>query len=114
MTAFRLALVAVVLPAVPLTWCAQETPSYARQIKQFFARYCLECHNPDEPNGGLSLESYKSLSEGGTHGPALVAGKPDDSRMVQMVEGKAKITMPPKKARQPKADEIALLRQWVK
>jgi WD40 repeat protein len=114
MTDLRFALGLLLFLSANLPGKAQETPSFVRQIKPFFSRYCLECHNTDEPNGGLSLESYKTLLEGGTHGSALVAGKPDESRMVQMVEGKAKIVMPPKKARQPKAEEIALLRQWVK
>jgi WD40 repeat protein len=92
---------------------AQPAPSYARQIKPLLARYCLECHNAGEPNGGLNLESYQSLREGGKHGPVVKPGKPDESRLVLLPEGKDKPPMPPKKARQPKADEVALLRRWV-
>ena len=92
---------------------AQPAPSYAKQIRPFFARYCVECHPAMDPDGGLSLESYKGLMTGGDHGAVLVPGKPDQSRIVRMVEGKTGPRMPPKKAKQPKKEEIALLRAWV-
>ncbi len=52
--------------------------------------------------------------EGGQHGPVLVAGKADASRIVGQVEGKRKPTMPPKKAtRRPTPEEAAVLRAWI-
>ncbi len=93
---------------------AAEPPSYSKQIRPFLARYCLECHNAKEFQGGLNLESYATLMEGGQHGPVLVAGKADDSRIVLQVEGKMKPTMPPKKAtRRPTPEEFAVLRAWI-
>jgi WD40 repeat protein len=91
-----------------------DAPSYAKQVKPFFARYCLECHGGRDPEGGLVLETYKGLADGGDHGAVLTPGKPDASRIVRMVEGKTGPRMPPKKAaRQPGAAEVALLRAWV-
>jgi len=95
--------------------CAQEAPSYSRHIRPLFGRYCLECHNAKSPKGGLDLESYKALLEGGNKGDVLSPGDPNDSRLVTLVEGKEKPIMPPKSAKhRPKAAEIALLRAWVK
>jgi hypothetical protein len=88
-------------------------PVYSRQVQPFFAHYCVGCHRGDEPEGGLNLETYKGLLAGGSRGAVLVPGKPDLSRLVGMVEGKRKPKMPPKKARQPKPEEVALLRAWV-
>ncbi len=88
-------------------------PSWGRDVRPFLARYCLECHNAKDAEGGLVLETYKGLTEGGDHGPVLTPGKADDSRIVRMVEGKTKPVMPPKKARQPSAAEVALLRAWI-
>src|SRR5579883_3098593 len=90
-----------------------EPISYAKQINPFFTRYCLECHNHDEPKGGLNLETYKSLREGGDNGEVLTPGKSDASRIVRSVEHKDKPFMPPKKAKQPRPEEIALLRAWI-
>ena len=89
---------------------AVEPPSYARQVRPFLARYCVECHSGAHPKGGLNLESYAEMVKGGDRGPSLVPHKPDDSLLVQMVEsGK----MPPKKARQPRPEEAAILRAWI-
>src|SRR5258708_4297611 len=91
-----------------------EPPSYSKQIRPFLSRYCLECHNAKEGEGGLNLETYASLLEGGQHGPVLVGGKADASRIVGMVEGKMKPTMPPKKAtRRPTPEEALVLRAWI-
>ncbi len=90
-----------------------DAPSYAKEVRPFLSRYCLECHNAKREEGGLNLETYKTLLEGGAHGPVLVAGKADGSKIVAQVEGTAKPTMPPKKARQPKPEEVALLRPWI-
>jgi hypothetical protein len=90
-----------------------EPVSYAKQVKPFFTRYCLECHNQDEAKGGLNLETYKSLREGGDSGEVLTPGKADASRIVRLVEHKDKPFMPPKKAKQPRPEEVALLRAWI-
>src|SRR3954469_18278135 len=92
---------------------AAQAPSYGKHIQPFFTRYCVECHNAQEPEGGLVLESYKALMEGGKRGPAVERGNPDTSGLVRMMEGKAKPAMPPKKAKQPTPSEIALVRAWV-
>jgi WD40 repeat protein len=92
---------------------ADQPPSYARQVKPFIARYCLECHSGEEPKGKLSLENVKAMLKGGGNGIVLAPGKPDESWIVTQVEHKRKPFMPPKKERQPKASEIAVLRAWV-
>lgn len=97
------------------TVSGQETPSYAKHVRPFLAKYCLECHNPKSQKGGLDLESFKAMLEGGNKGDVLHPGKPDESRLVTMTEGKEKPFMPPKTAKHhPKKEEIALLRAWVK
>src|SRR4051794_28514905 len=101
------------LGAVAGQVAGQQAPSYGRDVKPFFARYCLECHNGPDADGGLSLETYKGLLTGGAHGPVLKPGQPDASALVRMVEGRAKRAMPPKKAKQPGPAERALLRAWV-
>jgi hypothetical protein len=89
------------------------SPSFAREVKPLFARYCVECHNPDKLRGGLNLESFKTLEQGGENGSVFVAGKPDESRIVLQVEGKAKPKMPPAKAKQPQPEELKVLRAWI-
>src|SRR5947199_2817852 len=89
------------------------SPSFGREVKPLFARYCVECHNPDKLRGGLNLESFKTLEQGGENGSVFVASKPDESRIVLQVEGKAKPKMPPQKAKQPQPEELKVLRAWI-
>src|SRR2546421_106754 len=99
MRIFSLLLGVAALQVVCLADVYGQAPSYARQVKPFFAKYCVECHPANDPDGGLNLTTYKSLLAGGDHGPVLIAGKPDASRIVRMVEGKSRPFMPPKTAK---------------
>jgi dipeptidyl aminopeptidase/acylaminoacyl peptidase len=113
MNRIRFLLITALFTALAPKARGAEPISYAKQINPFFTRYCLECHNRDEPKGGLNLETYKSLREGGENGEVLTPGEADSSRLVRLVEHKDKPFMPPKKAKQPRPEEIALLRAWV-
>src|SRR5919204_5517318 len=93
------------LVGTPTRSMAEPPPSFARDVKPFLARYCVECHNADKLRGGLNMESFKTLEQGGENGAVFVAGKPEESRIVLQVEGKAKPQMPPAKAKQPPPDE---------
>jgi WD40 repeat protein len=106
-------LTALVMLPLARRAAAQQPPSYARQVKPFLAKYCLECHSSDKTKGGLNLETYKGLREGADSGEIVVPSKPDDSRMILLIEGKDDPKMPPKKAKQPKPDEVAVLRAWI-
>src|SRR5260370_12267963 len=103
-----------VLATTGATAVAQQPASYAKDVRPFLARYCLECHNAKALKGGLDVETYKGLEEGSARGPAVVPGKPDASPLVLLPEGKKEPKMPPKKAqRHPRPAEVAVLRAWV-
>jgi hypothetical protein len=91
-----------------------DAPTYEKQIAPFFKSYCLACHDGgDDSKGGLSLLTHKTLMEGGDGGPVLVPGKSDESKLVKMLLGTAKPKMPPKDSKQPRPEEIELVRRWV-
>jgi hypothetical protein len=93
---------------------AQEIVSYAKDVRPFLSRYCLECHNAKSLKGGLDLESFKGIKAGSDNGPVLVPGKPDESPLVLLAEGKKTPRMPPQKAqRHPRQEEIRVLRAWI-
>ena len=101
------------LPLLFLLSLPAQAPSYARDVRPFFTRYCVECHTAAEPEGGLVLETYAGLIAGGKRGPAVVPGKPDEGPLVRMIEGKLKPVMPPSKSRQPTSAEVAKVRAWI-
>src|SRR3954449_5185333 len=79
---------------------AQDAPSYARHVRPFLAKYCLECHNAKSLKGGINLETHKAILEGedSENAKVLVPGQPDKSPLVLGTEGKKKPAMPPMKA----------------
>src|ERR1700732_3933177 len=89
------------------------TPDYARDVAPIFRKYCLGCHNSQEAQGGLVLESHAQLLHGGQHGTILVAGQADQSRLIRVLEKLAEPAMPPEGNAGPTAAEIGVLRAWI-
>jgi Tol biopolymer transport system component/mono/diheme cytochrome c family protein len=81
-------------------------------VESIFQQKCLACHSSATKMGGLVLESYQTLVKGGAHGPAVVAGKSEESRMVLMLEGKIQPRMPFGGEPLP-AEEIASIKGWI-
>ena len=54
---------------------------------QLLVQKCLKCHGDRKPKGGLKLTARAHLLRGGDSGPAVVAGKPDQSLLVRAVRG---------------------------
>ena len=92
---------------------AAEAPDYTKQVQPIFVKYCTACHNDDDPEGKLSLDSYSSLLKGGDKGAAVTPGHSDLSRLIRVMTGQAKPAMPPEDNEAPSADEIAVLKAWV-
>lgn len=88
-------------------------PDFNVQVAPIFQKYCNGCHNADEKEGGLILESFDAAIKGGKRGAVIVPGKSDLSRLVLTVEKKIKPVMPPEGNERPKAEEIAILKAWI-
>jgi hypothetical protein len=88
---------------------------FETSIRPLLAEHCLECHSvrTGKRKGGLLLDSREGIAQGGDSGPALLPGKPDESRIVIAARGHdADLRMPPKK---PLAHEQAeRLAEWVR
>jgi hypothetical protein len=88
---------------------------YAQHIHPVLDARCVECHGESEVKGGLRLDTYDGLMRGGADGPAVVAGKPERSMLLQ------RVTLPPDhkgfmpaEGKPPlKPEEIAWIRAWV-
>ena len=91
----------------PLAIAASPLPSQAVAILN---QRCLPCHG-DSAMSGLSVLTRDQLVKGGTRGAAIQPGKPDASLLVEAVERKGKLAMPP--ASKLADNEIAVLRDWI-
>jgi WD40 repeat protein/mono/diheme cytochrome c family protein len=85
--------------------------SFARQVLPALQRKCQGCHQPAKANGKLLLTSHEGLVKGGDGGASIVPGKPEESLLLEQVEGD-KPLMPPTGERLTK-DEVDTLRRWI-
>ncbi len=78
--------------------CAQTgTISYAEDITPIFKGWCVSCHEPGGQGfneSGLDLTTYEGLMKGTKLGPMVLPGKPDESNLVVLINGDAKVRMP--------------------
>lgn len=75
---------------------ASEIAFFEKKIRPALVKYCYECHaaDADQVGGKLMLDLRSSLLSGGESGPALVAGQPDKSLIVQALRYED-LEMPP-------------------
>ncbi len=91
-------------------------PATEQDVIPIMLLRCAACHGRSFQEGELDLRTRASILKGGKSGPAIVAGKPDESRLVQLIREGA---MPPKGrlleagVREITASEIEKVVQWV-
>ncbi|PYV25300.1 MAG: hypothetical protein DMG24_09415, partial [Acidobacteria bacterium] len=91
---------------------AGSSSSYTEQVEPILRQKCATCHRSSIKAGGLLMESYQTLIQGGTHGPVIVPGHSSESRLVLMLEGKIQPRMPFGLDPLPPA-EIATIKAWI-
>ena len=80
--------------AMGAPWPMSPSEFFRARVQPVLEAKCLGCHG-SEPQGGLRLDSHEALLKGGKSGPALVAGDPDASLLVQAVRLQGDLRMPP-------------------
>ncbi|MEP7364455.1 MAG: PSD1 and planctomycete cytochrome C domain-containing protein [Acidobacteriota bacterium] len=85
---------------------------FEMKVRPVLAKNCFACHTQSKM-GGLALTSRDDLLKGGKSGPAVKAGDPDQSLLIQAIrQTHDKLKMPP--AGKLPDDDIEVLSQWVK
>lgn len=94
-------------------------PAYfTEKVRPVLEANCYRCHGGINHRGGLNLATREDMLKGGHHGPAVVAGHPEQSWMVKLIrhEGPADdpMNMPP--APKPKLSDadIAVIETWIR
>ncbi len=88
---------------------------FEKTIRPILINRCYECHSMEsgKSKGGLLMDSRDAILKGGDNGPALVAGDPEKSRIIESVRyHNQDLQMPPKGAMP--AAEVRALEEWVK
>jgi hypothetical protein len=111
---------AVVLPLlialVPLASALgdEPAPSYELEIGPILRTYCLGCHADASPEGGLSMDRYASLRQGGdSAGDPVRPGDAAGSPLIARLKSTEADHMPPLDQPQPTAADVALLHAWI-
>ena len=108
------------LASLTLTFClaipglgsaADADALWLGKVQPLFDIQCAKCHGPIEQKGGLELDTPDAILKGGDEGPAVVAGKPEESRLYTYLAAGADPHMPPKK--QLSDAERAIVYEWI-
>ena len=110
----------LLLLSLPFLWAAPspaETPDefFSAEVEPILRDHCYPCHShaSGTMKGGLTLDWRSGWEAGGSQGPAVKPGDPDQSlliRAIRRAEGQRK--MPPDEALTP--EEQAILIRWVR
>ncbi|MCE9554047.1 MAG: PSD1 and planctomycete cytochrome C domain-containing protein [Planctomycetes bacterium] len=117
----RLAALFLIALAVPAAVAGAEADSphspedlqfFTTQVQPLLKQHCFKCHGEGkEAKGGLLLTSRADILKGGDLGPAVDLAKPASSRLLDAINYRDDLEMPPK-GRLP-AEAVATLTRWV-
>jgi len=84
---------------------------FEKKVRPLLAQHCFECHGAEEQKSDLRLDRRSHFMKGGSGGPIVIPGKPDESELLAAVKFES-YEMPP--SGQLPDDQIAILETWVK
>ncbi|QDT66786.1 Planctomycete cytochrome C [Calycomorphotria hydatis] len=111
----NLSVISLALFLAPSAFCQAGDPGidfFEKKIRPVLVKHCYECHSMQgEAEGRLLVDTRQGLSIGGESGPAIVAGKPEESLILSAVRYES-FKMPPGE-RLP-AHVVKDLETWIK
>ena len=92
---------------------ANRRVDYQRDIKPLLEKRCGECHNGTKRKGGLALETFVDILDGGKDGPIVQPGHSADSMLLERLTGAGDEEQMPKDDPPLPPAEIALIARWI-
>ena len=90
---------------------AADDSLFRDQVARVLETRCIHCHSGATPKGNLSLATAAALFKGGTSGPAVVPGRPEESVLIEMISGDRPEM--PQKDKPLSTTEIEGIRAWI-
>jgi cytochrome c553 len=90
---------------------AQET--FTTEVAPILKKRCIACHGAAMQTNGLRVDDGAALVAGGYSGPAVVPGKPAESKLVARLKSHEKEFMMPPMGARLTAAEIATIERWI-
>jgi len=93
---------------------SNRTIDFAKQVRPILEARCYSCHQGEKVRGKLRLDQAEGMLKGGASGePAIVAGEPDGSLLIERITSQdAEEVMPPK-GDHLTASEVDLFKRWI-
>jgi mono/diheme cytochrome c family protein len=93
----------------------QRQDFFEAKIRPVLIQKCFKCHGDTKASGGFRVDSRERLLKGGDSGPAIVPGKPVESRLIHAIQRQGDASeMPPEQDQALRADEVANFVTWIK
>ncbi|MCA9101451.1 MAG: hypothetical protein KDA63_09890, partial [Planctomycetales bacterium] len=94
------------------TGAAATKITYQDHVQPIFREKCSFCHNQDDAQNDLAVDSFSRLMQGGASGAAVVPGDPDSSRLWKLVSHQEAPEMPPEEDKLDGAS-LEIIKQWI-
>ena len=91
---------------------AADKVTYDDHVLPLLRAHCGTCHNGADRRGGLVVDDYAGLMQGGASGDAVIAGDSDLSYLYMLASHEDEPKMPPNAPRMSDAD-LATLKAWI-
>jgi hypothetical protein len=106
------------LVLLPLSAFAADALKFSRDIRPILSENCFACHGPDDKKreAGLRLDDEAGAKANNDGVIAIVPGHPEKSALIQRIESTDpdEVMPPPKLHKTIPANQIALLKRWIK
>ena len=88
------------------------TVNFQDHVLPIFRQHCLSCHNANDAEAGLAIDSFGALMEGGGSGDVVADGDPSASRLYLVMTHDEEPTMPPDQDPIP-AEQLDVIKRWI-
>jgi hypothetical protein len=91
----------LLIPCSADTIAPAQLDFFEKKVRPILIQRCYDCHSEEagKKKGGLAVDARDSLLMGGDNGPAIIAGNPDKSLLIEAVRYQNRdMQMPPKSA----------------
>ena len=91
---------------------AEDPITYDSHVAKIVRSKCGTCHGDAKQEAGLNLTSYSALMQGSGSGKVVAAGRPDASRIFQVISSEDESERMPPDGDPLSKEQMDLIRRW--
>ena len=96
-----------------LSFWAQSTPDFERDVQPVFRKRCSGCHGTAQQLSGFRLDDREAAMKGGYSGVVIKPGDSAGSALVQRLKGEKNLMAMPPGDKRLSSEELAIVRGWI-